>query len=843
MPCTRFRASSGSSPSGIISDMPGIRDIMSFMPILAIIWNCLRNIVEREVPLRKRLLLLLHLLLGNLLLDRRDLLDHAHQVALAEDAPGHPLGNEVFELIDLLADADELDRHAGDALDGKRRAAAGVAVELGQDAGVEFERVVERLRDVRGLLADHRVDDEVDFVRLDELVDPLQLVHQLRDRSASRPAVSRMTVSQSVLLRLRDRVAADVDRVGLLAVDRHADLLAERLELFDGAGALQVGGGEHRLAAAILERERELRGRGRLARTLQAAQHEHDRPVGALRDLGIDRTHQLAEFFVNDLDDLFGRIDAREHVLAERLGFDAGDEIVEDVEVDVGFEEGAADFAQAFLDVLGSEPAATAELLERFGEAASNAFKHASCLENSAAASAAAFRYSKTTLRPLQPDRKSATLSPVSCGIRPRSDVCFTEGNRMRTQLIVFILVLLTSPIALADDWPQWLGPKRDGVWRETGIVESFPKDGPKKNWSTPLGMGYAGPAVAGGKVFVTDRQLAAGAKNPDGPFDRPKVNGNERVLCLDEKTGKKLWEHEYPAEYAISYAGGPRCTPTVDGDRVYTLGAMGHLFCLNVADGKPIWSKDFIKDYESYLPVWGFAAHPLIDGDKLICLVGGSNNRLVVAFDKKNGKELWSAESCGGDFGYCPPMIYEFGGKRQLIIWHSRGVLGLEPDSGKRIWRVDFDAKAALTAPTPRKVGTDRLFITSFYNGSMLLKVGADKAEVVWKSKAKGEMPTQTSDLSSIIPTPVIDGDHVYGVCSYGQLRCIEVDTGKRVWETMNATRGALTPPKVAANDEPEPANVGATRSSSSTTIGTFSSTSRAISSSRNCRRRATRS
>ena len=95
-------------------------------------------------------------------------------------------------------------------------------------------------------------------------------------------------------------------------------------------------------------------------------------------------------------------------------------------------------------------------------------------------------------------------------------------------------------------------------------------------------------------------------------------MKGTERVLCLDEKTGKELWKHEYPAEYAISYAAGPRCTPTVDGDRVYTLGAMGDLFCLNAADGKPVWSKNFIKDYDVVLPVWGFAAHPLVDGDKL---------------------------------------------------------------------------------------------------------------------------------------------------------------------------------------------------------------------------------
>jgi outer membrane protein assembly factor BamB len=367
------------------------------------------------------------------------------------------------------------------------------------------------------------------------------------------------------------------------------------------------------------------------------------------------------------------------------------------------------------------------------------------------------------------------------------------------------LLVLgFASGMARADDWPQWLGPKRDGVWRETGIVETFPKDGPTKKWSVPIGAGYGGPAVTGGKVFVADRVLAKGAMNPASAFDRTKLPGIERVRCLDEKTGKELWKHEYPAEYAISYASGPRCTPTVDGDRVYALGAMGNLFCLNVADGKPIWSKDFIKDYESYLPVWGFAAHPLIDGDKLICLVGGSDGRLVVAFDKKTGKEIWAKESCSGDFGYCPPMIYEFGGKRQLIIWHSRAVLGLNPETGARIWRVDFESKSGLTAPTPRKVGDDRLFITSFYNGSMLLKVGADKVEVVWKSKAKGEMPSQTTDLSSIIPTPVIDGDYVYGVCSYGQLRCLEVNTGKRVWETMQATRGKLTPPKVAESDEP---------------------------------------
>jgi outer membrane protein assembly factor BamB len=368
------------------------------------------------------------------------------------------------------------------------------------------------------------------------------------------------------------------------------------------------------------------------------------------------------------------------------------------------------------------------------------------------------------------------------------------------------VVIGASAGVSTAEDWPQWLGPKRDGVWRDTGLVEKFPKDGPKVLWKVPIGVGYAGPAVANGKLFVTDYVPGDKAKLPGTGFTKGRFAGTERVICRDAASGKELWVSAYAVEYTVSYPAGPRCTPTVDGAFVYTLGAMGNLKALNVTDGKEVWSKSFMKDYESGLPQWGFAAHPLVDGDKLICLVGGTNDRLVVAFDKKTGKELWASQSCLGDFGYCPPMIYEFGGKRQLIIWHTKAVVGLEPDTGKRLWRVEFDVKAALTVPTPRKVGDDKLFITSFYNGSMLLKVTATKAEVVWKSKAKGETPDLTTDLSSIMCTPVVDGDHIYGVCSYGQLRCIEANTGKRVWESMQATRGKRTPAKIAA--EPEPAD-----------------------------------
>src|SRR6516225_7587775 len=160
-------------------------------------------------------------------------------------------------------------------------------------------------------------------------------------------------------------------------------------------------------------------------------------------------------------------------------------------------------------------------------------------------------------------------------------------GTPWRGSLLAVAALFGLAAGAFADDWPQWLGPQRDGVWRETGILDRFPKDGPKVRWRTPLGGGYAGPAVAGGRVYVTDRVLAPGVRNPDNPFGRDKLAGKERVLCLDEATGKVLWEHAYDCTYTISYPAGPRTTPVVHGGKVYAVGAMGDLYCLDAGTGK----------------------------------------------------------------------------------------------------------------------------------------------------------------------------------------------------------------------------------------------------------------
>ena len=141
---------------------------------------------------------------------------------------------------------------------------------------------------------------------------------------------------------------------------------------------------------------------------------------------------------------------------------------------------------------------------------------------------------------------------------------------------------LLLGHALFADDWPQWLGPNRDAVWRESGIVEKFPTNGPPVSWRAPIGGGYAGPSVANGRVYVADRQLTQGTSNPSDPFDRNLIRGVERVLCLDEADGHVLWKYEYECPYTISYPAGPRVTPMVSEGKLYTLGAEGQLFCLD---------------------------------------------------------------------------------------------------------------------------------------------------------------------------------------------------------------------------------------------------------------------
>ncbi|MCU0703696.1 MAG: PQQ-like beta-propeller repeat protein [Fimbriiglobus sp.] len=340
---------------------------------------------------------------------------------------------------------------------------------------------------------------------------------------------------------------------------------------------------------------------------------------------------------------------------------------------------------------------------------------------------------------------------------------------------------LIAAPFAVADDWPHWMGPKRDNVWYETGIVEKFPQGGPKKVWTFPVAGGYSGPAVAAGKVFVTDYQKQTGDTD-EGNFQRKETSGKEGVYCLDAKTGKKVWEHHYDVKYAISYPVGPRCTPTVDGDRVYTLGAEGKLICFQAADGKVLWEKDLKAEYKTKSPLWGYSAHPLIDGDKLITLAGGEGSH-VVAFDKKTGKEIWKAEtdSDPNGFGYVPPSIITAGGKRQLILVGPGSLKGLDPDTGKRYWKQDYKADSGSVIMTPIVSG-DYLYFGGYRSKNILLKLATDKPDATTEWRDKKGMGVHAVNVQ-----PFLHDGLIYGFDESGKLFAVELPSGKRVWESTD--------------------------------------------------------
>ncbi len=356
--------------------------------------------------------------------------------------------------------------------------------------------------------------------------------------------------------------------------------------------------------------------------------------------------------------------------------------------------------------------------------------------------------------------------------------------NPRRVHRIAWFLAaigIMVSAVAVsADDWPEFRGKGRLGVWHETGILERFPEGGLHVRWRVPINDGYAGPAVAGGRVFVVDgRRVQA-------------LDFVERVVALDEASGQILWTHEWKTNYAgiqMAYAIGPRATPTVDANRVYVQGAMGRLFALDVATGEVLWQKDYVRDYAAEVPFWGMPAAPVVDGDRLICLVGGEPDAKVVAFDKYTGEEIWRALSSDWEPGYNSPIIFNVGGQRQLIIWHPRAITALDPEFGETLWEEPFEVSYGMTIATPVLSGR-RLLVSAMYNGSRMFRLGTDRpgATLVWKSEGGNEV--RTDKLHAVTNTPVIQGDYVYGIDSYGQLRCLDAHTGERVWESMTVTR-----------------------------------------------------
>ena len=341
----------------------------------------------------------------------------------------------------------------------------------------------------------------------------------------------------------------------------------------------------------------------------------------------------------------------------------------------------------------------------------------------------------------------------------------------------IAFLTLALIATALADDWPRWMGEKADSTWREVGIRKDLPKKGATVLWRTPVGWGYSGPSVAEGLVFLPEYVRTKG-ELINNPGKAVAWKGSERLRALDVNTGKEKWVYEQPLDYLLSYPGGPRSTPTVADGRVYFLGAMGHLSCLDAQSGKLLWKRDFQKDFGAPLPIWGFSAHPLVKDGTLYCLVGGEGST-AVAFDAKTGKVKWKSLNAENQ-GYSPPSIIQAGGTDQLIIWHTKSINGLNPSTGDLYWALPLKPNYGMAVITPQLSG-NKMFASGIGRIGALIELGKDQptAKFAWKGKPK-------TALYSCNSTPIIVDGVIYGSdISSNCLVAANLEDGKRFWQT----------------------------------------------------------
>jgi outer membrane protein assembly factor BamB len=282
---------------------------------------------------------------------------------------------------------------------------------------------------------------------------------------------------------------------------------------------------------------------------------------------------------------------------------------------------------------------------------------------------------------------------------------------------LITIIAALSVVCAFAADWPGYYGPRRDSTSTEKGLLRSWPKEGPKVLWTAPVGIGYGGPAVSGGKVYLLDRD--------------DKVGDN--LKCLDLANGKELWNFAYAAPYSANHPGS-RSTPIVDGNNVYSCGQLGDLYCINTSTHKPVWNKNIWKDFGgARLPMWALTQNPLIYGNLLI-VAPQTPQTSVVAYDKLTGELKWQSPALPGAAGYVSPSIVKVGGVDHLVMIMAGtgfgrnasggGVTGLDPLSGKVLWTYT-NWQCGIPVPHAVDAGEGRALITAGYSaGAALIKI-----------------------------------------------------------------------------------------------------------------------
>jgi outer membrane protein assembly factor BamB len=342
---------------------------------------------------------------------------------------------------------------------------------------------------------------------------------------------------------------------------------------------------------------------------------------------------------------------------------------------------------------------------------------------------------------------------------------------------IVSVSCLLAFSVAAnADDWPQWRGINRDATLTPAEQIDSLPSGIVNRKWTVEIGGGYSGPTMADGRVYVTDR-------GPSGA--RQQI---ERILCFNAADGKPIWEHSYESKYTVGYTAGPRAAVTIHDGKAFAVGAMGHFHCLDAKTGDVLWQHDLEHEYDIRMPIWGITAAPLVYQNLAIQVTAGAGNACLVAFDIESGEERWRA--IDERAGYSSPVLIRQGDQDVVVAWTGESISGVDPLTGKVFWSIPMlPTKMPIGVPTP-VIDGNLIFVSSFYDGSMLIEFDPNQPTAKKAWFRIGQSEKNTDALHCMISNPIIKGDHIYGVDSYGELRCLDKQTGDRVWMSDQAVR-----------------------------------------------------
>jgi outer membrane protein assembly factor BamB len=325
---------------------------------------------------------------------------------------------------------------------------------------------------------------------------------------------------------------------------------------------------------------------------------------------------------------------------------------------------------------------------------------------------------------------------------------------------------------AWADDWPQFLGPRRNGISQEHGLNLAWTKEGPRLLWEMPVGAGFAGPVVAGDRLVLFHR-----------------VGNEEVVACLEPATGKEKWYFRYATAYVdeFGFDEGPRSTPTIAGNQVFTLGAQGTLHCLDLTTGAKLWGRDLNGEYHVRKGYFGVATSPLLVDDHLLVNVGGRDAG-IVAFDKNTGHEVWRATN--HEASYSSPVVATIDGATRAVFLTREGIVVIDPRDGKitfsKHWRARISA--SVNAASPVVAGSDLFFSASYGTGAILLHVDHGAFDEVWKND---------ESLSNHYTTSIANEGFLYGFDGRqeegARLRCVELKTGKVLWSVDGFGCGSM--------------------------------------------------